>query len=105
MSIMKKIRTGVPGFDALTTGGLPAGRSTLVAGRSGTGKTILGLQAAAHLCRTGTNTIVVGIEESADDLSPPATRSGFNLTGLARSRTAARLRHDAPAGRTDDHQR
>jgi len=82
MSIMKKIRTGVPGFDALTTGGLPAGRSTLVAGRSGTGKTILGLQAAAHLCRTGTNTIVVGIEESADDLVATGDTLGFNLTGL-----------------------
>jgi len=44
MNMLKKIRTGLPGFDVLTTGGLPAGRSTLVAGRSGTGKTILGLQ-------------------------------------------------------------
>ena len=37
MSMMKKIRTGVPGFDVLTAGGLPSGRSALVVGRSGTG--------------------------------------------------------------------
>jgi len=82
MSMMKKIRTGVPGFDVLTTGGLPAGRSTLVAGRSGTGKTILGLQVAAHMCRTGTKTIVVGIEETAEDLIATGDTLGFNLTGL-----------------------
>jgi circadian clock protein KaiC len=79
---MKKIRTGVPGFDVLTTGGLPAGRSTLVVGRSGTGKTVLGLQIAAHLCRTGTRTIVVGIEESKEDLIATGDTLGFNLSGL-----------------------
>src|SRR5262245_38530485 len=82
MTILKKIRTGVPGFDVLTAGGLPAGRSTLVVGRSGTGKTILGLQAAAHLCRTGVKTIVVGIEETADDLIATGDTLGFNLTDL-----------------------
>jgi len=82
MSMMKKIRTGVPGFDVLTTGGLPAGRSTLVVGRSGTGKTVLGLQIAAHLCRTGTRTIVVGIEESKEDLIATGDTLGFNLSGL-----------------------
>jgi circadian clock protein KaiC len=73
---------GRPGFDVLTTGGLPAGRSTLVVGRSGTGKTILGLQVAAHMCRTGTKTIVIGIEESAEDLIATGDALGFNLTGL-----------------------
>jgi circadian clock protein KaiC len=82
MSMMKKIRTGVPGFDILTAGGLPTGRSTLVVGRSGTGKTIFGLQVAAHLCRTGIKTIVIGIEESADDLVATGDTLGFNLSGL-----------------------
>ena len=30
-------------------GGIPEGRSTLIAGKSGTGKTVVGLQIAAHL--------------------------------------------------------
>ncbi|MBI2188728.1 MAG: hypothetical protein HYU37_16645 [Acidobacteria bacterium] len=42
MSMMTKIKTGVPGFDVISAGGLPVGRSTLVVGRSGTGKTITG---------------------------------------------------------------
>ena len=82
MTVLRKIRAGVPGFDVLTAGGLPAGRSTLVVGRSGTGKTILGLQAAANMCRTGVKTIVVGIEETADDLTATGDTLGFNLSGL-----------------------
>jgi circadian clock protein KaiC len=79
---MKKVKTGVPGLDTLTAGGIPAGRSTLVVGRSGTGKTILGLQTACNIARTGTPTIVVGIEESADDLVATANALGFNIDAL-----------------------
>ena len=82
MSMMKKVKTGVPGLDVLTAGGLPAGRATLVVGRSGTGKTILGLQVACFLARSGLKTIVVGIEETAEDLVSTADALGFNLTAL-----------------------
>ena len=82
MSMMTKVKTGVPGLDVLTAGGLPAGRATLVVGRSGTGKTILGLQVACFLARSGVKTIVVGIEETADDLVSTADALGFNLTAL-----------------------
>ena len=80
--MMTKAKTGVPGFDTLTFGGLPVGRSTLVAGRSGTGKTIFGLQTAAHFACHGMKTIVVGIEESAEDLLATGDTLGFNLSGL-----------------------
>jgi KaiC/GvpD/RAD55 family RecA-like ATPase len=39
MSI-SKLTTGVPGFDILMHGVIQEGRSTLVAGRSGMGKTV-----------------------------------------------------------------
>ena len=82
MTRLTKIKTGVPGFDALTYGGVPVGRSTLVVGRSGTGKTIFGLQTSAHLARSGINTIVIGIEETAEDLLATGDSLGFNLSGL-----------------------
>lgn len=82
MSMMTKVKTGIPGFDVISAGGLPVGRSTLVVGRSGAGKTIFGLQAAAHLARHGTKVIVIGIEESADDLLATGDALGFNLSGL-----------------------
>lgn len=82
MTMMTKVKTGVPGLDVLTAGGLPMGRTTLVVGRSGTGKTILGLQVAAHLGRTGVKTIVIGVEETAEDLLATGDTLGFNLSGL-----------------------
>ncbi len=82
MTMMTKVKTGVPGFDVLTFGGIPIGRSTLVVGRSGTGKTIFGLQTASHLARTGTKTIIIGIEETAEDLLATGDALGFNLSGL-----------------------
>jgi circadian clock protein KaiC len=82
MTMMTKVKTGVPGFDVLSHGGIPVGRSTLVVGRSGTGKTIFGLQTAANLARNGIKTIILGIEESADDLLATGDTLGFNLSGL-----------------------
>jgi circadian clock protein KaiC len=80
--MMTKLKTGIPGFDVISAGGLPVGRSTLVVGRAGTGKTIFGLQAAVHMARAGTKVIVIGIEESADDLLATGDALGFNLSGL-----------------------
>lgn len=80
-----KLTTGVPGFDILTHGGIPEGRATLIAGRSGTGKTIMGLQIAAHLANHGVPSLIVGIEESADDLMVTGDGLGFDLTGLQRA--------------------
>lgn len=77
-----KLTTGIPGFDLLTHGGIPEGRSTLVVGRSGTGKTIFALQVAAHLARHGTPPLIVGVEESADDLIVTGDGLGLDLSGL-----------------------
>ena len=41
---MERIKTGVPGFDGLIEGGIPKGRSVLVSGATGTGKTIFCMQ-------------------------------------------------------------
>ena len=42
---LPKALTGIQGLDEITGGGLPRGRSTLVTGGTGTGKTLLGLGA------------------------------------------------------------
>ncbi|NES64526.1 MAG: circadian clock protein KaiC, partial [Okeania sp. SIO2D1] len=36
---VEKIRTMIEGFDDISHGGMPVGRTTLVSGTSGTGKT------------------------------------------------------------------
>ncbi len=45
---VQKSATGIAGFDALSDGGLPQGRSTLVAGTAGAGKTVFALQLLAE---------------------------------------------------------
>ena len=39
-------------------GGIPEGRSTLIAGKSGTGKTVVGLQIASNLARHGIDVVL-----------------------------------------------
>jgi circadian clock protein KaiC len=85
MSALKKLETGVPGLDVLTLGGIPEGRSTLIAGKSGTGKTVVGLQIASNLARQGVPTIAVAIEESPEDLIDSGDTLGLGLSKLVRS--------------------
>ena len=82
MSALKKLATGVPGLDVLTHGGIPAGRSTLIAGKSGTGKTVIGLQVAANLALSGTRTIVVAVEESPEDMQDTGNALGLGISQL-----------------------
>jgi circadian clock protein KaiC len=82
MSTLRKLETGVPGLDILTLGGIAEGRSTLITGKSGTGKTVVGMQIASHLARTGTKTIIVAIEESPEDLQDSGDSLGLGVSEL-----------------------
>jgi len=84
MSALKKLATGVPGLDILTHGGIPEGRATLIAGKSGTGKTVMGLQIASTLARHGLNTIVLAVEETPDDLRESGDLLGLGISQLSR---------------------
>jgi circadian clock protein KaiC len=84
MSALKKLETGVPGLDILTLGGIPEGRSTLIAGRSGTGKTVIGLQIAANLARQGIKTILLAVEESPEDMQDSGDALGLGISRLVR---------------------
>jgi len=84
MSALKKLETGVPGLDTLTLGGIPEGRSTLIAGKSGTGKTVMGLQIASNLVRQGISTIIVAVEESPEDLQDTGDALNLGTSRLVR---------------------
>ena len=47
-SALKKSLTGITGFDEITNDGLPTGRTTLLEGGAGSGKTIFALQFLVH---------------------------------------------------------
>ena len=60
----ESLSSGLPGIDALLGGGLARGTSTLMLGPSGTGKSTLATQFAAHNARTGRHVTTFLFEES-----------------------------------------
>jgi circadian clock protein KaiC len=78
-----KSATGIGGFDEITQGGLPQGRTALLVGGPGSGKTLFALQFLAHGARTcNENGIFVGFEESADRIVANAASFGWHLGSL-----------------------
>ena len=82
-STFKKAPTGIDGLDAITHGGFPAGRPTLVCGGPGCGKTILAMEflvrGALEFDEPG---LFVSFEESIEDLYHNFRSFGFDLQGL-----------------------
>jgi len=80
---MEKIFTGIEGFDDITRGGLPMGRTTLLMGGPGSGKTVLALQilvnAATH---HGTPGIFVAFEENARRVAANGETFGWDIRAL-----------------------
>jgi len=70
--------TGVKGLDSLI-GGLPSGRSVLITGDAGSGKTVLGLQFARNCCAAGHQTVYLSTEEDAGDLRTQSSSFGWDL--------------------------
>ena len=82
---LPKAPTGIRGLDEITAGGLPRGRSTLVTGGTGSGKTLLGLQfLVAGARQYGEPGVLVTFEESAGKVSANVASLGFDLDGLQR---------------------
>jgi circadian clock protein KaiC len=80
-----KAPTGIVGFDEITGGGLPRGRTTLLVGGPGSGKTILSLQFLAHgadACKEPG--IFVAFEESSKRIAANAEGFGGTLAKLRR---------------------
>jgi len=94
---MEKITTHIPGFEVLTRGGIPRGRTTLVTGRSGTGKSIFALQVACSLAAAGEPAIYVAVEERPSDLQATADSLGFEASALIEARALQFLDLRRPA--------
>jgi circadian clock protein KaiC len=77
--------TGIPGFDELFSHGIPQGSSVLVAGGSGSGKTIFCLQLLAHNAAHGKKCYYMGFEESEERLLGFMEDFGWNPEQLIAS--------------------
>jgi len=84
---LAKVPTGITGFDEITYGGLPLGRTTLVRGGPGGGKTVFALQSLINNARDRREPgILVAFEENADHIVANAATLGWDIPALAAKR-------------------
>lgn len=77
-----RLSTGVEGLDEVLHGGLLPGRTYLVRGGPGTGKTMLGLHFLTAGARRGERALFITVEESTEQIRKDASALGFDLEGL-----------------------
>lgn len=86
LPVLEKAPSGIPGFDEITNGGFPFGRTSLICGAAGAGKTLFGLQ---FLVRGITDYdepgVFIAFEETEEDLAQNVASLGFDLKGLVDS--------------------
>ena len=82
-SDIRRIKTGIEGFDELVEGGIEAGSSALIVGSAGTGKSTFALQflyeGAVKFNEPG---IYISFEETGDSLKRHALRFGWDFAEL-----------------------
>ena len=84
---LPKCPSGIKGFDEITGGGLPKGRSTLVAGGAGSGKTLFSLEFLIRgALEHGDPGVFMSFEENALELAQNTASLGFDLDDLCARR-------------------
>ncbi len=87
---VEKCPTGINGLDDITDGGLPRGRTTLVCGGAGSGKTLLSMEFLVRGAQEfGENGVFMSFEESCDELAQNVGSLGFDIQDLIRSKKMA----------------
>lgn len=81
--MFKKLATGIAGLDQITNGGLPNGRTTLIEGESGCGKTVMALQILVNCARDSKQPgVFVAFEENATRIKLNAASFGWDIESL-----------------------
>ena len=98
--LLSKLATGLEGFDAISRGGLPRNRTSLVVGGPGTGKTVFALQTLVNAARQRKQAgIFVAFEEGPREMFANAATYGWGLPALSGRRSSIRRYRHAEARR------
>lgn len=81
-----RIKTGIDGLDKELHGGLEKYKVFLIAGESGTGKTIFCLQYIYEGLKAGENAIYIVVKEKPNDILEEAKSLGWNLEEYVQSK-------------------
>jgi circadian clock protein KaiC len=80
-----KAATYISGFDEIINGGLPKGRTTVIEGGPGTGKSVVGLEFLYRGALAGEPGIFIAFEERSDAVRRNARTLGWDLEALEKS--------------------
>ncbi len=80
-----RVPTGTPGLDEMTNGGYFIGSTTVVAGISGVGKSVMGLQYIAEGARRGERSLMLSLDEQVEQIMRNAVTIGIDLEGQMKS--------------------
>jgi circadian clock protein KaiC len=78
----RKLATGIRGFDAMSGGGLPRHRTSLLIGGPGAGKTVFALQCLVNGARRRTPGIFVAFEEGPRQIIANGSSFDWGLAGV-----------------------
>ena len=90
-----RVSTGVSGLDEVVNGGYFLGSTTVVAGISGVGKSVMALQYVAEGARLGERTLMFSLDEQVPQILRNARTIGIDLQP-AIDRGLVRLQYDPP---------
>jgi len=76
---LEKVATGIVGFDEIAHGGIPKGRTSLLAGTSGSGKTIFAMQFLVGGVKNQEPAVFVTFEETPADIIRNMKGFGWDL--------------------------
>lgn len=80
---LERVSTGISGLDAMIEGGFWRGSTTLVAGPTGSGKTVMGLHFVRAGVESGEPSIYVGFQENPTQLTRIMQNFGWDPTSWA----------------------
>lgn len=80
--IMERVSSGVKGLDEILGGGFPKGRTVLVVGSPGSGKTILALQYLRAGAAAGERSIYITFDEKPEQVKENVSEFGWDLDRL-----------------------
>ncbi len=80
---LRKVPTGITGFDEVTGGGVPGGRPTLICGSAGCGKSLFAVEFLIRgAVDFGEPGVLMTFEETADDIKKNVASLGFDVEKL-----------------------
>ena len=92
---LERMTTGIPGFDEMVNGGYQSGSTTVVAGISGVGKSVMALQFMAEGIRQGLPCMMLTLDERVSQVIRNAASIGLDFSEGIKA-GLLRLEYDPP---------